>query len=236
MNEPLSHVRRVESCKLNLGAGSRGLPDWTNVDAGLKYRLWRLIPLFQIASQIGLMNIETLGWLKDTARPSPNLKRWNLRRRLPLQSDSVAFVYCAETLEHFEFYAARTLLHEIYRVLKPGGILRISTPDARRIAKAYIEGAIDSGQFNRFFYEPLISFYEPSVIERIGKRIYTTQYHLWIFDTGSLNDLLREVHFSLVEEPGVGLGKFPDLDRLEHFTPEELARDRGFSMYVEATK
>jgi SAM-dependent methyltransferase len=49
------------------------------------------------------------------------------REPLPYGNDRFSLVTCAETIEHLEHY--RETIREIYRVLKPGGIAVISTPN-----------------------------------------------------------------------------------------------------------
>jgi SAM-dependent methyltransferase len=46
---------------------------------------------------------------------------------LPYSADRFALVTCAETIEHLEHY--RETIREIYRVLKPGGIAIVTTPN-----------------------------------------------------------------------------------------------------------
>jgi ubiquinone/menaquinone biosynthesis C-methylase UbiE len=49
------------------------------------------------------------------------------REPLPYETNRFALVTCAETIEHLENY--RGTLREIYRVLKPGGVAVVSTPN-----------------------------------------------------------------------------------------------------------
>jgi predicted SAM-dependent methyltransferase len=53
----------------------------------------------------------------------------DLRRRLPFENSSYDGVFIEHTLEHFSPENAFNLLDEIYRVLRPGGTLRIIVPD-----------------------------------------------------------------------------------------------------------
>src|ERR1041385_1238715 len=46
---------------------------------------------------------------------------------LPFEDNRFALVTCAETIEHLENY--RQTIREIYRVLKPGGVAVITTPN-----------------------------------------------------------------------------------------------------------
>ena len=55
---------------------------------------------------------------------------------LPIESDSAEIVYTSHTLEHIPNNAAEWFLREAFRVLKPGGILRVTVPDAELFYQA----------------------------------------------------------------------------------------------------
>lgn len=48
---------------------------------------------------------------------------------IPEIDNSISLIYCSHTLEHLEEVAARNFLRECYRILKPGGILRVALPN-----------------------------------------------------------------------------------------------------------
>jgi len=52
-------------------------------------------------------------------------------------ANSVDLIYCAHALEYFDREGAKNVLKEWYRVLKPGGILRIAVPDFENIVNVY---------------------------------------------------------------------------------------------------
>ncbi len=56
-----------------------------------------------------------------------------------LPDDSCDVVFCSHVFEHIPHTRIPIVLSEINRVLRPGGILRILTPNLARIAKAYVE-------------------------------------------------------------------------------------------------
>lgn len=64
---------------------------------------------------------------------------WDLRRRLPLQEASCDAIYSSHAIEHFNREGSRRFLSECHRVLKPGGILRLVTPDLEGIARSYLK-------------------------------------------------------------------------------------------------
>lgn len=66
---------------------------------------------------------------------------WKLRQQawnLPYPNETFDQVFSSHMLEHISHYRTEMVLCEINRVLKPGGILRMLTPDLRKIAEAYV--------------------------------------------------------------------------------------------------
>jgi predicted SAM-dependent methyltransferase len=63
----------------------------------------------------------------------------NLTQGIPLIDNTFDVVYHSHVLEHFSKSQAKSFLAECYRVLKPGGIIRIAIPDLEQIARTYLE-------------------------------------------------------------------------------------------------
>jgi predicted SAM-dependent methyltransferase len=80
----------------------------------------------------------------------------NLLSGIPLEDTSVDVVYHSHVLEHFSKKDGVIFLEECFRVLKPGGIIRITVPDLERIAKEYLrnlELAKSGSQIDRLNYD-----------------------------------------------------------------------------------
>lgn len=54
--------------------------------------------------------------------------RFNFLNRFPLPDGIAEWVYCEHTLEHFHVDQAPHLVREVHRVLRPGGVFRVSVP------------------------------------------------------------------------------------------------------------
>jgi predicted SAM-dependent methyltransferase len=81
----------------------------------------------------------------DFVSQSPDVIQHDLRTRLPLNDGSCAVVYHSHVLEHLPRAFAPLFLQECYRVLIPGGLLRVVVPDLETIARLYLknlEGAL----------------------------------------------------------------------------------------------
>ena len=75
----------------------------------------------------------------DLETSDPCVIRHDVNNGIPFEEGRFAAVYHSHILEHLEPADGRKLIHECYRVLKPGGILRIVVPDLECIARLYLE-------------------------------------------------------------------------------------------------
>lgn len=105
--------------KLHLGCGNVVVDGWINVDYSLGARLSKIPTFRYFNKKLKLFNVE---WQE-------NIFLHDLTKKLPWKDNSVDYIYCSHTLEHFTKDNGRYLLSEIYRVLKRGGLARIIVPD-----------------------------------------------------------------------------------------------------------
>jgi SAM-dependent methyltransferase len=75
----------------------------------------------------------------DLTACAPGVVEHDLRTGLPFEPDSCDAVYHSHVLEHLTREDGRRLLTECFRVLKPGGVVRIVVPDLERIAQDYLK-------------------------------------------------------------------------------------------------
>lgn len=89
---------------------------------------------------IGCGSVFHPAWVNlDLSPPDPAVRRWEARRGLPFTDSMVDVCYASHVLEHLEPERGAQLLGDCYRVLKPGGIVRIVVPDLEVIAQLYLE-------------------------------------------------------------------------------------------------
>lgn len=72
----------------------------------------------------------------------------DLSKGIPLETETVDFLYNSHILEHFSKESAKELLNECFRVLKPGGIIRVVIPDLKSLAEEYLKA------FNEYKLNP----------------------------------------------------------------------------------
>ena len=95
------------------------------------------------------------GWLNvDLVGRQPIDLALDLRKRLPFPDGLIDAVFHEHLIEHLTYHDAIQVLSECARVLRPGGILRVTVPDFGRYLNSYVHGtdfieAVRPGRFSR---------------------------------------------------------------------------------------
>jgi predicted SAM-dependent methyltransferase len=83
------------------------------------------------------------GWINiDIDSPKAD-NHFDLRKPMPYPDYSADFIFNEHFIEHVTLYESISFLKECYRVLKLGGVLRISTPDLDWMVEKYMQGNLD---------------------------------------------------------------------------------------------
>ena len=79
-------------------------------------------------------------WINiDFVSTNKNIIVHNLLKGIPFKDNDFDVVYHSHLLEHFSKQDAIDFIKECHRVLKPGGIIRIATPNLEEIVNNYIK-------------------------------------------------------------------------------------------------
>jgi predicted SAM-dependent methyltransferase len=132
---------------------------------------------------------------------------------IPLADACADFVYSSHFLEHLNRNDAEHLLCASFRILKPGGTLRIVVPDLEYALSLYSSGKKKMMLTQYFFVEDDGSHYAQ---------------HKYMYDFALLKEALEKIGFKEIRRCSFRHGKTPDLDTLDN-RPED-------SLFVEATR
>lgn len=151
----------------------------------------------------------------------PKIELVDIRKRLPLESGSVDFIYCSHVLEHFEKDEALKILKEINRVLKKRGKIRVVLPDLKKMMANYSTADEFNNEYFGFDKQLYVGF-----LGRIKRHFI--RGHQWMYDLRSAKLLLREAGFNEVKVCSFRKGEVPNLEKLD------LELHRKLSLYLEA--
>lgn len=215
---------RRELVRLHLGCGSTVVPGWQNLDKSWNVYLARVPGARRVLERARVLTAE-----QASAVFPRGIVRADVRRGLPYPDGSAEYVYSSHMIEHLSLWQAREVVRECARVLAPGGLIRVATPDLAALVRAYVEGNASSGATPAdSFMEQLLTFHERpgSLAQRLVRRLLTAP-HQWLYDAASLSRLLEQGGFENPVARGFRESEMPDLDQLE---------DRPGSLFVEARR
>jgi predicted SAM-dependent methyltransferase len=193
--------------RLHVGCGETLLPGWCNIFYDRKQEYGKLKKI---------NGVETINF--------------NLLRPWPWPENSVKFIAGAHFIEHLDLNKCLQFCEQAYKVLKPGGVLRLSCPDLEAYACAYVQND------KSFYQHPQIiegcAFKSAQTFSQIfaAKAYDCGVAHRWFHDASSLINVLQRCGFVNTVKVKRLQGKTPDLEKLE------LVQREIQTVYVEAEK
>ena len=178
------------SVRINIGCGLTPTEGWHNYDNSWSIRLSRVPALGRLLRAVGWISGRQLEFIEFASRSS--IKRANASKRIPEASNSVECVYASHMLEHLSKTEAEGFLREARRVLRPGGVIRLSVPDIRLQAEEYLE----HNDAERFLRRTELGRERPTTL--VGRLVYLVvgdRKHQWMYDGASLCELLNQAGF-----------------------------------------
>ncbi|WP_417792918.1 class I SAM-dependent methyltransferase [Terasakiella pusilla] len=182
------------------------------------------------------------GWLNTDGFPARSgIVYLDATRRLPFQNASWDFIYSEHFIEHISLRETYRLLQESFRCLKPGGVLRIATPDLVKIC-ALLQDEVNRQQVAQHYIDHLATTClpgfpcrSPAVAVNLSLREWG---HKFIFDFKTLSELLGQVGFKDITECAVSKSEHLSLQGIEKHGEAIGSEDFNLleTMVVEATK
>lgn len=121
------------------------------------------------------------------------------------ENNSVDLIYLGQMIEHLNpVYQTVPFLKECLRMLKPNGVIRITTPDFDMLLKAYLNGEMDKFSDEQpDFYKKLDPSSQLALIMygASGPNCTWQNYegHMFLFNKTSMTNMLKECGFREIE-------------------------------------
>ena len=213
-NRLIVPVEGQSPVKVNIGCGLAVVPGWINIDGSLNALVATLPSSFHrlayrfTGAHRYYSREEYCRILQDHC-----FVHHDLVYGIPLADNMVDYIYSSHFLEHLSRQDGVSLAEEMFRVIKPGGIVRISVPDLAYAVSLYEQGYKEKMLISYFFVEDDDSYFAR---------------HKYMYDFNMLSEMLIGAGFVNVRRCKVREGRTPDLDALDN-RPED-------SLFVEAER
>jgi SAM-dependent methyltransferase len=176
----------------------------------------------RILVHLGCGDVNSPEFINVDARPRPHVHYVRDVCDLSVFADDYAdLVYACHVLEHIQRRRLKTTLQEWRRVLKPGGILRLSVPDFDLLLGIYDA----SGRDIESIIDPLV-----------GAQNYAGNFHYSVFNLGYLSRLLVDGGFHNIRTWDPHQVTHHGFSDWASKTVERAGRSYRVSLNVEAVK
>ena len=173
------------------------------------------------------------GWhtLDHKAREQSQTSILGDASNIPLPNYSCVTIFCSHMFEHIPHNKLEHILIEFNRVLEKDGILRILTPDLRKIAKAYVEKDTNffeqalkedenirtdlgyGGMFINFIVSP---GQDTALFNRQLTDFVSGYAHIYLYDFEMLEILLKRCGFYKIMQKEFCISEYPDYKESLH--------------------
>jgi predicted SAM-dependent methyltransferase len=160
------------------------------------------------------------GWLStDYDPPARDIVFLDATRRFPLPTASVDYFVAEHMIEHVPLADGLYMLTECFRALKPGGKVRIATPDITRYRSFLTDAANgDARTYIRWSNETFggeieKTFPDSGVVT--FNRVVRAWGHQFIYDPPTLSAILASAGFVNITPRAVGESDDPHLRNIE---------------------
>lgn len=239
-------MRQVKK-KLRL-ALRRGAARWLKLDRDERITCSSLATEGAKKLQIGCGRNYLSGWLNADYHPKTReVLHLDATRRLPFEDDAFDYVFSEHMIEHFDFPQGQGLLRECSRVLAPGGVVRIATPNLAFLIDLYRPDEPPARERSALQREFLGHFLATEIKER--RRNAPEDYdtfllnefvrawgHLFIYDEKTLRYAMGAAGFGEVVRCEVMESAHEALRGLEHVERKPIGHLALESVVLEATK
>lgn len=171
---------------------------------------------------LGCGKIDHERFINIDGYPYPHVDYIQSIDKLPQFAEaSVDLIYASHCLEHFSYTQTKSVLEEWSRVLKKGGILRLSVPDFDKLVEIYN-----------------VHDRDPDVIlpQLMGGQNNKYNYHLTALSMRNLSKLLAATGFSKIQEWQPGTDALTTFNDFSVYKKDIAGRLYEVSLNIEAIK
>lgn len=134
----------------------------------------------------------------------------------PIPTGAIDYVFSEHMIEHISYMQGRQMLRECARVLKPGGKIRLATPDLSRLL-ALMQPAIEdtAAQYIKWAANEFLPTGTPVAAIHVLNNQFRNYGHQFLYDEACLSASLAAVGFTDITRLPMGVSNDPHLNNAE---------------------
>ena len=162
---------------------------------------------------IGAGTVAQPGWLNTDLVPvHSTIFVMNAAKRFPFRDNAFDFVASEHMIEHLTFRDGLKMLHECHRVLKPGGRIRIATPDLSKFVSLF---STDPEEIQKRYQDWIMRTFLPDIRGShptfVMNNIFYNWGHRFIYDEQILGNAMKISGFENLMKFRPGISDDPEL-------------------------
>jgi len=176
------------------------------------------------------------GWLNSDIEPkTKGILQLDATQKFPIGDNSFDYIYSEHMIEHITYNDAKRMISECFRILKPGGVIRISTPDLSFLVDLYKDNKSEvQTQFIRHSTDIWLDTPYSSVF--VINNYVRAWGHQFIYDSEVLGNLLKQFGFVKINTFQALESKDKQLQNLENVQRKPQGLIELESLSMEGTK
>ncbi len=167
--------------------------------------------------QLAASNNLLPGWLNtDISLDHKSLVYLDATRRFPFKDNTFDYVLSEHMIEHLPYEGAQLMLRECLRVLKPGGRVRVATPDMRVLLALHLK---EKTEAQHTYIQWAVERFMPEVTNckdvHVINNFFRSWGHQFLYDNDTLYDSLSIAGFEEINFFKPGASDDPNLRNIE---------------------
>jgi len=174
-------------------------------------------------------------WLNtDILLKSPDFVYLDVSKKFPIDQNKFDYIYSEHMIEHLCYKDCLNMLMESYRILKPGGKIRITTPDLDVLIKIYYNKDCEFQDYIKWSSKKNDLLSDESI--NVFNNFFQSWGHKFIYNKNFLKKKLLDIGFIKINFFNLSISEDKNFENLENIKrlPKNFLQIESFT--IEAKK